>query len=61
MKVLTIIATLMMPLTLITGVFGMNFRHMPLLDWPAGFWTVMGGMGILALAMVKAFRRAGWM
>lgn len=61
MKVLTIIATIMMPLTLITGVFGMNFRHMPLVDAPAGFWVVMGAMGLLALAMVKAFRRAGWM
>lgn len=60
MKVLTIIATIMMPLTLITGVFGMNFKEMPLLDAPAGFWAVMGGMGFLTLAMAAAFRRAGW-
>lgn len=61
MKVLTIIATVMMPLTLITGVYGMNFKHMPLLDSPAGFWIVLGGMGALALAMLAAFRRAGWL
>lgn len=60
MKVLTIIATIMMPLTLITSIYGMNFPHMPLLDAPAGFWVVMGMMGVLTLAMLAAFRRAGW-
>lgn len=33
---------------------------MPLLDSPAGFWAILGVMGTLALAMLNAFRRAGW-
>ncbi len=60
MKVLTIIATIMMPLTLITGIYGMNFPAMPLQDSPAGFWIVMAGMGVLSILMLVIFRRAGW-
>jgi len=60
MKVLTIIATIMMPLTLITGIYGMNFPNIPLINSPVGFWIVMGGMGVLTILMLIIFRRAGW-
>lgn len=60
MKVLTIIATILMPLTLITGIFGMNFDNMPLLKSPHGFLTAMGIMGIIAFIMLWFFKRKGW-
>lgn len=40
------------PLTLITGVFGMNFEAMPLLREPYGFWTLMIAMAVLAALML---------
>lgn len=49
MKVLTIIATIFMPLTFLAGVYGMNFRHMPELEWEYGYpliWTVMIALGV---------------
>lgn len=61
MKLLTITATTIRPLTLITGIYGMNFEHLPLARWPGGFWAVLVGMGFLAAGMVAAFRRAGWL
>ncbi len=59
-KVLTIITVIMMPLTLITGVFGMNF------DFPrwlvnSGLWLTTGGMGIMALVLVRYFRKRRWL
>lgn len=61
MKVLTIISTIFMPLTFLAGVYGMNFRHMPELEWPWGYplaWSVMVGA---ALIMIRYFRRKKWM
>jgi len=61
MKVLTIIATIFIPLTLIAGVYGMNFQHMPELEWRWGYpmvWLVMLGIGVLMLAY---FRRKKWL
>jgi magnesium transporter len=57
MRTLTVITALFMPLTLITGVFGMNFVEMPLLKNPAGFWITMGGMGVVVVALLLVFRR----
>ena len=48
MKVLTIIATIFMPLTFLAGVYGMNFKYMPELEWPWGYplvVAVMAGIG----------------
>ncbi len=61
MRMLTVISTIMMPLTLITGIYGMNFAAMPALDHPRGFWGVLGGMGVLAVAMLWFFRRRRWL
>lgn len=60
MKVLTVIATIMMPLTLLTGIFGMNFQHMPLLDNPAGFYIILAFMGTAAGVMLLVFKNRGW-
>ena len=63
MKQLTIIATIFMPITFITGVFGMNFGHMPQVEHDLGFnfWWVILGMIIISAAQIWFFRRRGWM
>ncbi len=61
MKVLTVIATIFMPLTFIAGIYGMNFRHMPELTWRYGYlfvWLVMAGVGV---GMYFFFKRKKWM
>lgn len=60
MKTLTVMATIMMPLTVLTGFFGMNFVHIPGLDSPLAFWVTTGSMVGLAVGMVMYFRRKGW-
>jgi magnesium transporter len=60
MRVLTVIATVMMPLTLISGIFGMNFTRIPGLDTAYGFWGTLGAMGVLGTAMLVWFRRREW-
>ena len=60
MKVLTIIASLFIPLTFIAGVYGMNFEHMPELAWRWSYpvvWVVM--IGAVA-SMLVYFRKRGW-
>jgi magnesium transporter len=61
MKLLTIISTIFIPLTFIAGVYGMNFRHMPELEWRWGYFAVLGGMLAVALALVVFFRRRRWL
>ena len=60
MKVLTIIATIFMPLTFITSLYGMNFKHMPELQWEYGYFMVLGMVVVIALSMIEYFRRKGW-
>lgn len=60
MKVLTIIATIMMPLTLISGIYGMNFRYMPEIEWRYGYFMVLGIMVALASGMLLFFKRKRW-
>jgi magnesium transporter len=61
MKVLAVVATIFMPLTLVTGVYGMN---MPLPHFPGGdaaqFWWLSGFSAVLVVAMLAAFRRSRW-
>ena len=57
MRTLTTITAIFMPLTLITGVFGMNFESIPGLHSPFGFWLTMAGMLIIVLVMLMVFRR----
>lgn len=57
MRTLTVITALFMPLTLITGIFGMNFIDMPLLKDKAGFWMTMGIMAVIVAGLLFFFRR----
>jgi len=57
MRILTVITALFMPLTLITGIFGMNFQAMPLLHNPSGFWVTMGMMAITVAVLLILFWR----
>ena len=57
MRTLTVITALFMPLTLITGIFGMNFEVMPLLKNRAGFWMTMGAMVVMVAVLLFFFRR----
>jgi magnesium transporter len=60
MKVLTIIATIFMPLTFITSLYGMNFKHMPELQWEYGYFMVLGMVVVIAVSMLEYFRRKQW-
>ena len=60
MKLLTVISTIFIPLTFIVGIYGMNFRHMPELEWHYGYFIVMGGMSVIAILMLIWFRRKRW-
>jgi len=60
MKVLTIAATIFMPLTFIVGIYGMNFKYMPELDWRWGYFVVLGLMSALIFIMVIYFKRKKW-
>ncbi|MGD9224428.1 MAG: magnesium/cobalt transporter CorA [Desulfobacteraceae bacterium] len=61
MKVLTIIATIFIPITFVAGIYGMNFKYMPELEWPWGYglaWVIMGG---IAVAMIVFFKKKKWL
>jgi magnesium transporter len=61
MKVLTIIATIFIPLTFIAGIYGMNFKFMPELGWRWGYFLVLGVMLALGVLMVILFKRRRWL
>jgi len=61
MKVLTIIATIFMPLTFIAGIYGMNFEFMPELAWPWGYPLVLLVMVVIGISMLIYFRRKKWL
>ncbi|HEV7515327.1 MAG TPA: CorA family divalent cation transporter, partial [Thermoanaerobaculia bacterium] len=67
MKVLTIIATIFIPLTFIAGIYGMNFDYsvshwnLPELHWRYGYFYSLGLMLAVALGLVAYFRRKGWL
>ena len=60
MKVLTVIATLFIPLTFIASIYGMNFEHMPELHWRWGYAYALTLMAVTAFGMLLYFRRKGW-
>ncbi len=61
MRALTLITALFMPLTLITGVFGMNFERMPWLREPNGFWWSIGLMGAVIAALAGVWGIGRWL
>jgi len=61
MKVLTIIATLFIPLSFIVGLYGMNFAYMPELQWKWGYYGVWGIIISVVGGMLTYFRRKKWL
>ncbi|MHC4396781.1 MAG: magnesium/cobalt transporter CorA [Planctomycetota bacterium] len=61
MKVLTIIATIFIPLTFIAGIYGMNFKYMPELDWKWAYPAVWLIMAIVVIVMLIYFKRKKWL
>lgn len=61
MKVLTIIATIFIPLTFIVGVYGMNFEYMPELKWRLGYPVVWVIITIISISMIAYFRKRRWL
>ncbi|HQP90671.1 MAG TPA: magnesium/cobalt transporter CorA, partial [Bacteroidales bacterium] len=61
MKMLTIIATIFIPLTFIVGVYGMNFKYMPELEYRYGYFIVWGVMIVIALLLIFYFKRKKWL
>lgn len=60
MKVLTIFASIFIPLTFIAGVYGMNFKYMPELGWHWGYYTTLGLMALVGITMLISFKRKKW-
>lgn len=61
MRVLTVVGTIFIPLTFIVGVYGMNFRVMPELQWEYGYFVIWGVMLALAIGMLAAFKWRNWL
>ncbi len=60
MKVLTIIATIFIPMTFVAGIYGMNFEHMPELHWRWGYAAIWAIVAAIAIAMLLFFKRKKW-
>jgi magnesium transporter len=65
MKTLTVVATIILPLTLVVGAFGMNFGegafNMPELTWPLAYPAVVAGMALVTVVLLVSFRREEWL
>lgn len=61
MKVLTIMASIFIPLTFVAGVYGMNFEYMPELTWRWAYPAVLGVMLVTGIGLLVWFRRKGWL
>ncbi len=60
MKTLTIVSSIFIPLTFIVGVYGMNFKYMPELEYKNGYYTIIGIMILAGLIMLYYFKRRRW-
>ncbi|MBI9097848.1 MAG: magnesium/cobalt transporter CorA [Spirochaetaceae bacterium] len=61
MKVLTIIATIFIPLTFVAGIYGMNFSYMPELTYKWGYFGVLGFMILVFIIMIFFFKKKKWL
>jgi magnesium transporter len=61
MKMLTLIATIFIPLTFIVGIYGMNFANMPELHWRYGYFGTLIAMAMIGISLVVYFRRRRWL
>jgi len=59
-KVLTIMTSVFIPLTFITGIYGMNFRNMPEIKWQYGYYFTLGLMFLIGIAMAILFKKKKW-
>jgi len=57
MQILTIVSMIFLPLTLIAGIYGMNFENMPELKWHYGYYATLGLMVLISLACIWYFKR----
>ncbi|MCM2326166.1 MAG: magnesium/cobalt transporter CorA [Candidatus Woesearchaeota archaeon] len=60
MKMLSVFATIALPMTVISGIFGTNFEFLPFAHLRYGFWTMVGMMFIFSTGMLYMFRKKGW-
>jgi magnesium transporter len=60
MRVLTVFSAILLPLTLIAGIYGMNFEHMPELHWLHGYPFALGLMAAVSIALFAWFKKRGW-
>ena len=61
MKVLTLIATIFIPLTFIVGIYGMNFANMPELGWRYGYFIILIVMAVIGVSLAIYFKRRKWL
>ncbi|MFB0528144.1 MAG: CorA family divalent cation transporter, partial [bacterium] len=57
----TIIATIFIPLTFLAGIYGMNFKYMPELEWHWGYFGALSIMVVVGICMFIYFRRKKWL
>jgi magnesium transporter len=60
-KLFSVMAVMLMPPTLVASIYGMNFRHMPELDWSIGYPAALGLMLVSGLVPYLYFRKKGWL
>jgi magnesium transporter len=60
MKALTVVSTIFLPLTFLAGVYGMNFKYFPELDWQFGYPLLWGVFFIIVIGMLAFFKKRGW-
>lgn len=61
MRILSVVATIFLPLMLVAGIYGMNFENMPELGWTWGYFGVLGIMGTVIIAALLWFTARNWM
>ena len=61
MKALAMVSTVILPMSLISGIYGMNFKHMPELEWQYGYALALGMMGVVAAAALGVFYWKRWL
>ncbi len=55
-----VISGILLPLTLITGIYGMNFEYMPELAWRYGYFLTLGALVLVGFGLYRLFRRLRW-
>ena len=61
MKMLTLVSTIFIPITFIAGIYGMNFKYMPELEQPYGYYTIWAINIITVFSFLAFFKKKGWL